>query len=136
MKPTLLRITGPYPPNGYPFQDRITGKAYKDMAASFEVRVAQIVNDRLANKRLITNQSQVSPSAVAQELSEYVCEQLNGNPRYCTNNGTRSRVSLPQPFITDKACKFCGKYELRRSVCTSCGGKISFTCNACGKSQK
>lgn len=138
MKPTLLRKTGEFPPSGYPFQDPITGKSYRDMGAGFEVRVAQIVNDRLANKRLITNQNQVSPSAVSQELSEYVCEQLRGNPRYCTSVGVRASasVSMPAPFMTDKACKFCGKYELRRSVCVSCGGKVSFVCNSCGKTQK
>lgn len=134
MKSSLIRTTGPYPPGGFPFQDRITGKNYRDMSASFEVRVAQIVNDRLANKRLITNQNQVSPSAVAQELSEYVCEQLNGNTRYCS--GAAPRVSVPQAFESGKACKFCGKFELIKSVCVACGGKVSYVCHACGKSQK
>jgi hypothetical protein len=139
-KPKLIRTTGEFPPGGYPFQDPITGKGYRDMETGFDQRVAQIVNDRLANRRLIKRERSVTPSDVAFELSEYVCTQLRANPRYCTG-GDLPPPSFPgglAAIVPDRKCPHCGaENSLRSVVCVPCGNKhIAYRCNQCGKETK
>lgn len=132
MKPTLIRTNGEMPPGGFPFLDPITGKGYRDMESSFDARVGQIINDRLANKRLIRKQEDLSPTHVAQELSEQVCQKLNGNPRFC-NNSTKV-APTPEPPVANKVCIHCGAAELRPIICAPCGGKkTGYRCHKCGK---
>lgn len=115
--------------------DRITGKSYRDTHSGFDVRVAQIINDRTANKRLVTNPNQLSPQHVARELSEYVCSKLNGNTRYC--RGGASATATPVPFVAGRKCPHCGSEELRPIICAPCGGKrTGYRCNKCGKESK
>lgn len=138
MKPQLIRTDGIFPPGGYPFIDHVTGKQYKETGATFNVRVKEIIRDRLANQRLFTDPKKVDPIHVSLELSEYVCARLKGNSQFCTD-GT---LNQPQPVIQQKLdaianrkCPNCGSLNLKATVCPTCA-KIRVTgyeCKDCGQ---
>lgn len=148
MKSLLIRTNGPLPPAGYEFQDPIIvdpitnkHKRYKDTHTRFNERVKEIIRDRLANRRLLTSDAQLDPELVAEELSEYTCRRLNGNPRFCSGGATanakaarRQALAVESPKVLNRPCTKCGSLDLRPIYCPTCSAlKITgWKCNACG----
>lgn len=135
----LIRTSGPLPPGGYEFNDGITGKVYKDTHTLFDARVKEIIRDRLANRRLFTDETKVDATAVARELSAYTCGRLNNDPRYCTNGlptSPKAAVAvLPEVKKQTKVCPACGSDSVSPVYCKTCSGKkiTGYTCNVCHK---
>lgn len=138
MKHLLIRTEGPFPPSGYEFQDRITGKRYSDTHSQFSERVKQIIKDRLANRRLFTDEKLVDPLYVSKELSEYTCARLRNDPKYCTD-GISSMVPTPAIIkqlkaVQNRICPKCGSANLSEVLCKTCSGKrvTGYKCDQCG----
>lgn len=123
MKHQLIRTDQTFPPAGYEFHDRITGKRYTDTHTPFASRVKEIIRDRQANARLFTDPKAVDELYVSKELSEYTCARLNNNPKFCTDGVTPSQ---PQSFLAPKFKR------LEEKVCPNCGGKLKeIFCKTC-----
>ncbi len=135
MKPHLIRKDGPFPPGAYTFFDSVTGKSYQDSHTLFDERVRQIINDRNANHRLFTNEKLVDFEYVSQQLSEQICERLNGNPTYCTGLPVPVATVVAPPVPAGRTCRFCGSGNLEAVLCATCGGsKIDhWLCKDCKK---
>lgn len=131
----LIRTNGPMPPGGYQFTDPITGKVYRDRDTLFEGRVKQVVRDRQANARLITNPKFTDPANVAGEISAQNCQRLRNDPKYCTGGAVAQAVRLSAAarpvYVEGQPCPFCKATTIKKAVCLTCGGKIMFTCLAC-----
>lgn len=134
MNSTLIRLDGAMPPGGYAFIDRITGKHYTDTHTFFNDRVRQIVNDRMANHRLFTDERLVDELNVAKELSEYTCARLRGNPKFC-GVGNNTPISKAFKALSLKVCPHCGSTELDEILCKTCSGRrvTGYTCKSCKK---
>jgi hypothetical protein len=132
----LIRTNGAMPPGGFVFDDPITGKKYHDLNTFFDVRVKQIIRDRLANHRLFTDDALVSFDHVARELSAANCARLGNNPLFCSNG-------LPpaiQPVAAStppagKVCRWCGSADLSPVYCPTCSSAklTGWSCRKCGK---
>jgi len=124
MKPLLIRTEGTYPPGAYAFEDRITGKQYRDTHTPFAERVKEVIRDRQANARLFTDQKRVDPVSVAQEISEQICARLNGDPRYCTDgilpSSPQSSLHTEFQAVRERRCPICGTDDLKAIQCPTC----------------
>lgn len=135
----LIRTNGPMLPAGFEFQDRVTGKIYKDTHTLFDERVKQIIRDRLANRRLFTDETKVDATAVAKELSAYTCARLGNDPRFCTNGLPSSPkaavAALPEAKKQTKICPACGSENVSEVYCKTCSSRrlTGYTCNVCKK---
>ena len=123
-KMLLIRTDGTYPPGAYAFEDRITGKQYRDTHTPFDERVKEVIRDREANRRLFTDERKVDPTYVALEISEQICARLNGDSRYCTDGTlpTSPKSSLHKTFqaVKDKTCPICGEGDMKPIQCPTC----------------
>jgi predicted RNA-binding Zn-ribbon protein involved in translation (DUF1610 family) len=137
MNQHLIRTEGIFPPGGYYFQDPITGKKYDDTHTTFSLRVQEIIRDRKANARLFTDQKRVDATYVERELSEQICQRLNGNPRFCTDgtlNQPKSPILAKMEAVASRQCPSCGSSDVKAIACSTCSSlKITgYQCNACG----
>ena len=139
MKSRLIRTTGTMPPGGFVFNDSVTGKQYNDTHTFFDARVRQIINDRLANKRLLKGDAQIDPGAVAIELSEQMCERMQGNKRFCSESpkAQSPRLVVIAPIAQGslaRKCDKCGSDSLKPEYCTTCSKLkiVGWKCQACG----
>lgn len=136
MTSSLIRTEGQFPPGSFIFNDRITGKNYKDTHTLFDGRVKEIIRDRLANRRLFTDERLVDFLHVSQELSEYTCARLRGNSDWCTDglpNQPNSALAPKFQMMVDRKCVNCGSDDLKKIMCPTCSKEkiTGWVCNQC-----
>lgn len=138
MKYQLFQTKGPLVPGGFEFHDRITNIRYSDTHTFFDERVAQIVRDRLANRRLYTDENLGTKSQVAVELGEYTCARLGNDPRWCTDGqpGKPKAAVAPASFrgqAAPRECPNCKSAKLIPKQCPTCTTiRITgYTCSVC-----
>lgn len=129
----LIRTTGPMPPGGYPFTDPRTGLRFHGMEGQFDLQVRRIIAHRLANPTVYpqSDPKWLSIEYVAGELSDYTCQRLGNNPKFC---GDGSIKSNSKTFAVAGVCGSCGG-ALKAMYCKTCTRQrlVGYECTQCGK---
>jgi hypothetical protein len=93
----------PFPPGGFPFEQSVNGKIYKwpDVGLDIISQARKIVEFRKANG--LPNSD---VSAMVSELSEYTCQRLGQDPRFCGDGSQRNTAQVQQS--QQGGCRTCG----------------------------
>lgn len=136
----LIRTNGVMISGGYQFHDPITGKTYQDRHTLFDSRVKEIIRDRLANKRLWTDNRLVDPVFVSEQLSVQNCTRLKNNPMICSNGlmPVNQPVDAAPVMAVGRKCRYCGSDKLEEVVCEVCSGRkiVDYKCQSCGRNKQ
>lgn len=130
----LKNPKGGFPPGGFPFQDKRTGKKFDGMSADLKLQAMNVIQHRRGNMRLYpaTEGMAFNSDAVQQEILEQVCANHRG---ICVEQVKSLPMSRNFAVVkSNKSCPKCGNTDLTPKYCKTCSGsKIrGWTCDKCG----
>jgi hypothetical protein len=134
MKLSLKNRNSGWPPGGYPFVDKRTGKNFDGMSADLGMQAKNVADHRKANPAIypLSEGQWFDDLFIRQEIIEYMCSL---RPELCYDGSAVKNPIWTEPVPpAGKTCIKCSGTEMSPTYCKTCSGRkvVSWKCNKCG----